>query len=171
MKYPVREERFDFATGKVGMVDVDIVEDMKQDIVSMLAMVTPPPKGRSIFRILRIVPSAMNTALSVSFRVIFPFISFFLLRKMFSVPGKKQTRMPSHAGSGSFQLPLPYGRMTYIRFQGSDFRPLSLSAPPASSFLRNAVIISLPERMSTQYCISLVFPLTVPRCRTIIAVR
>lgn len=40
MKYPVREERFDFATGKVGMVDVDIVEDMKQDIVSMLAMVT-----------------------------------------------------------------------------------------------------------------------------------
>ena len=40
MKYPVREERFDFATGKVGMVDVDIVEDVKQDIVSMLAMVT-----------------------------------------------------------------------------------------------------------------------------------
>lgn len=40
MKYPVREERFDFATGKVGMVDVDIVEDVRQDILSMLAMVT-----------------------------------------------------------------------------------------------------------------------------------
>lgn len=40
MKYPVREERFDFATGKVSMVDVDIVEDVRQDILSMLAMVT-----------------------------------------------------------------------------------------------------------------------------------
>jgi len=40
MKYPVREERFDFATGKVGMVDVDIVADVRQDIVSVLAMVT-----------------------------------------------------------------------------------------------------------------------------------
>ena len=40
MKYPVREERFDFAAGKVGMVDVDIVEDVRQDIVSMLALVT-----------------------------------------------------------------------------------------------------------------------------------
>ena len=45
--------------------------------------------------------------------------------------------------------PLPYGRITYIRFQGSGFRPLSHPAPPASLFRRNAVIISLLRLMST----------------------
>ena len=40
MKYPVRDERFDFSTGKVGTVDVDVVEDVRQDILSMLALVT-----------------------------------------------------------------------------------------------------------------------------------
>ena len=53
--------------------------------------------------------------------------------------------MPAGMRETVSAMPLPYGRITYIRFQGSGASPLSRNGTPSERSWRNGVIIAMKK--------------------------